>query len=343
MQFTHDIYYPVAHRTQDEIDALKNRYKTLDETIIPAVMKSNGFTSVSWTKPTTWGTSHVIYIVTVKELKEALILRANIGWGEREGMMIVEKCISDRLMPLGTPVNQILVADISRKQFAFDYQIQKKLQGVDIEDYFHGAEDEYDALSFAIGKYVGLWSYLSFTDFGRFDTDRATKGELVGTKKSMYAYIIVRLDDDIRFLVDSGVLDIVQADTIQKLFDQYKDTINAGGVSTLVHHDLADHNIMFDGKRTITGFFDWEAAVAGDPILDLASSPTWKTHFPREEKMIEGYKSVRDLPEYFKEKMDIYRLRTMLWKMVYAVRAGILNEDRKNKFQSSLTPFKLKI
>ena len=91
--------------------------------------------------------------------------------------------------------------------------------------------------------------------FGRFDTTSATKGELVGTKQSMYEYIIVRLDEDIRFLVDAGLLAIAKADAIRTLFDQYKAPINAGGVSTLVHHDLADHNIMFDGKRIITGFF----------------------------------------------------------------------------------------
>ena len=253
MQFTHDIYYPVAHRTQDEIDALKNRYKTFDETIIPAVMKSNGFTSVSWTKPTTWGTSHVIYIVTVKEQKEPLILRANIG-GASEGMMVVEKLISREAMKLNIPVNEVLIADISRKQFSFDYQIQKKLKGKDIEDHFHGTRDEYDTLSFSVGKYVGQWGALSLSGFGRFDTASAMKGRLVGTKQSMYEYIIVRLDEDIRFLVDADLIDIAKADAILKLFDQYKDPINADGVSTLVHHDLADHNIMFDGERTITGF-----------------------------------------------------------------------------------------
>jgi len=340
MQFRHDIYYPVAHRTQDEIDALKNRYDTFDETIIPAVMKSNGFTSVSWIKPTTWGTSHVLYIVTVKEQKEPLILRANIG-GTFEGMMVVEQLISREALKLNIPVNEILIADISRKQFSFDYQIQKKLKGKDIEDHFRGTQEEYDDLSFSIGKYVGQWGEISLTGFGRFDTYSATKGELVGTKQSMHEYTIVRLDEDIRFLVDAELFAIAKADAIRKLFDQYKDPINAGSVSTLVHHDLADHNIMFDGKHTITGIFDWEAAVAGDPVLDLASAPTWKTHYPREEKMIEGYRSIRDLPDFFTEKMNIYRLRTMLWKMVYAIRAGILNKERKKRFVLSLTPFKI--
>ena len=217
-----DIYYPVAHRTQDEIDALKNRYDTFDAKIIPVVMKSNGFTSVSWTKPTTWGTSHVIYIVTVKEQKDPLIFRANIG-GISEAMMVVEKLISGELMKLNIPVNEIFVADISRKQFPFDYQIQKKLKGMDIEDHFHGNHKEYDNISFEIGKYVGMWGSIKINGFGRFENS------LRGTKKSMYDYIIVRLDEDIRFLVNAKLFDIKKATVVRKLFDEYKEPINNGG------------------------------------------------------------------------------------------------------------------
>lgn len=109
---------------------------------------------------------------------------------------------------------------------------------------------------------------------------------------------------------------------------------------SLVHHDLADHNFMHEGDR-ITGIFDWENAVIGDPILDLASCPTWKTHYPREEKLIEGYTSVRALPEHFQEKMHVYRLRTMIWKMVFAVRNNMLNQARRQRFLDALGPFKL--
>ena len=107
---------------------------------------------------------------------------------------------------------------------------------------------------------------------------------------------------------------------------------------SLIHHDLADHNIMFKNSK-ITGIFDWEACCIGDPVLDLASCPTWKTHFPREQKLIEGYTSVTSLPNHFVEKMRIYKLRTMLWKMVFAIRANIVTENRKQKFLSALIPF----
>ncbi len=80
----------------------------------------------------------------------------------------------------------------------------------------------------------------------------------------------------------------------------------------------------------------------GDPVLDLASCPTWKTHYPREEKLIEGYTSVTSLPDHFEEKRNIYRLRTMFWKMVYAIRANILTKRRIERFSTALEPFGIK-
>ena len=335
-----DIFYPVAHRSQEEIDALKMRYETFDDGLIPRLVKDSvGLTATTWMKPATWGTSHVTYIVSVKERERPVVLRANNGPKEPETYMIVEKMITDEVATLGIPVNRILFVDISRKTYPFDYQIQEGLEGKDIEDNFHGTREDYDQMSFDLGRYIAMWGDLSFKNFGRFRVN-PTGILLEGSKQSMYEYILVRLDEDIRFLVDHGVFDAKKADAVRKLFDARKAVMSCP-VGTLVHYDLADHNIMFDGQNSITGIFDWEAAVVGDPILDLASCPMWKTHYPREKKLIEGYKSIRDLPNFFKEKMDIYRLRTMLWKMVYAIRAGILNEDRKKKFDAALVPFKI--
>lgn len=336
-----DIFYPVAHRSDEEIEALKNRYLTFDENVIPEVIKhACSMSAVSWKKPESWSTSHVIYIVTVRERARPVVVRANIGWGEPERYMVVEKLITDQVASHGIPVNRILHVDISRDVHAFDYQIQDMLEGDDVEGHFHGTRADYDQLSFDLGRYVGQWGELEYEGFGRFDLGAASDGRLVGTKSSMYDYIIVRLDEDILYLVEAGVISSLQGAAIRKVFEDHKPVISVKK-GTLVQYDLADHNVMFDGEKMITGIFDWEAAVVGDPVLDLASAPTWKTFFPREEKMIEGYRSVRDLPSFFKEKMAIYRLRTMLWKMVYAIRAGILNMDRKRKFDDSLKPFRL--
>jgi len=333
-----DIYYRHAHRSQEEIDIVAKRFELFDVSWIPKIFKQAlGLTATSWVRPDSYGTIHVIYRVAVKEQSKQFLLRANCNIPAPEIEMKLEQLIAKKVTLLDVPVNHILHVDISRKAFPFDFQIQECLPGADLEDHFNGTKDDYDRMSFALGQYVARLGEIELDGFGRFDEDQVKKENLIGMKKSFPEYIEVCLDDDLRFIADSGIITVKTAKLIRKLFDQYRPVMNILR-GTLVHHDLADHNFMHVKDR-ITGIFDWENAVSGDPVLDLASCPTWTTHFPREEKFLEGYRSVRALPDHFGEKMQIYRLRTMLWKMVFALRVGILNEKRRQRFFDALSPF----
>ncbi len=332
-----DIYYRHAHRSQEEIDIIKKRYELFNVSFIPKIFKKAlGLTAVSWAKPDSYGTTHVIYTVTVKEQKDPLLLRAVVGITKPEIEMKTEQLITDKVRPLGVPVNKVIYVDVSRNIFPFDFHIQEVMAGADIEDHFAGTKEQYDRISFTLGTYIATFDQLSFDKFGLFDEHEALNEKLVGTKPSFFDYIITRLDEDLKFIRENAVITTKQVEDIRKSFDTYKPVIDIPK-GTLVHHDLADHNIMHvDG--TITGIFDWDRAIIGDPVLDLASCPTWKTHYPREEILIEGYKSIRSLPDHFTEKMYIYRLRTMLWKMVFAIRNGILNDARRQRFFDAMKP-----
>lgn len=333
-----DIYYRHAHRSQEEIDIVAKRFELFDVSWIPKIFKQAlGLTATSWVRPDSYGTIHVIYKVSVKEKNKQYLLRANSNITVPEIEMKLEELITKKVVLLDVPVNHILHVDISRNVFPFDFQIQEVLLGSDLEDHFSGDKDAYDRMSFALGQYVARLGEIKLDGFGRFDEEQVKKGNLVGTKKSFSDYIEVCLDDDLRFISDSGIISVKTASFIRRLFDEYQPIMNILR-GTLVHHDLADHNFMHVGDR-ITGIFDWENAVSGDPVLDLASAPTWATHYPREDKLIEGYKSIRSLPDHFVEKMQIYRLRTMIWKMVFALRAGILNDTRRERFFNALSPF----
>jgi fructosamine-3-kinase len=63
-------------------------------------------------------------------------------------------------------------------------------------------------------------------------------------------------------------------------------------------------------------------------MLDIASMPTWKAHYPRLEKFLEGYQHITKLPDNFDEKYALYKLRTLLWKTAFCHKAGILNPER---------------
>lgn len=338
-----DIYYTVAHRSQDEIDSFKVRYEKFDPScILPIFRKSLSLRVLEMKPSTSWGSSHVIYFVKVQGRKSPLVFRANLGFNTMpEAVMKVEQLICDEVAQTGVPTNKVLYVDISRKSYNFDYQIEECLEGSDIESNFKGTKEEYDKMSFDLGVYIAIYSKIQFDKFGMFEVNSANKNILIGTKNTFYDYIITCLDKDLSYLVNSSVVTNDKRKKIRDLFEEFKPVINNIKRGSLVHHDLADHNIFFDEKCKITGIFDWEAAIVGDPILDLASCPTWRTFYPREEILIEGYRSIAQLPDHFREKMNIYRLRTMLWKIVYAIRMNILNSTRKQKFYEALEPFNL--
>lgn len=350
-----DVYYAVAHREQAEIDSFKTRYDDFDDSVIAEIFqKKMGLKAVSWQKSKSWGTSHVIYFVKTQERDDELVFRANLGVNlEPEGVMLVEKLVTDQVAALGVPTNRVLEVDISRQEYPFDYQIQEKIVGQDIEDHFTGTQAEYDALSYELGVLVAKMGELTYDKFGKFDENAVKSGKLIGTKETFYDYLMTSLDGDLEYLQQDEILTAKQAEQIKEVFENSRDTaqiVSADGKpakGVLVHHDLADHNLMFakgaaqdtTGQPRITAIFDWEACVVGDPVLDLASCPTWRTHHPRTEQLLAGYTSVRALPKNFQAKWDLYTLRTMLWKMVFAVRMKIVTEARVKRFEQALVPF----
>jgi len=335
-----DIYYPVAHRSQEQIDTFKTRYDKFDDSIIPEVFKKALSLKVkSWKPSRSWGSSHVIYFVKIQNHHE-LVFRANTGFGKPETVMLTEKLITEKVAEFGVPTNIILHADVSRKDFPFDFQIQEVLKGNDPEQKNDWKKEDYDILSFELGQAIAKIHSIKFDNWGQFDEKNTLEGKLNGTDASFYDYLITCLESDLEYLINDKIITSKAAIKTQELFFNNKDLINSTPKGSLIHHDLADHNITYEGNH-FAGIFDWETAVVADPILDLASCPTWRTHYPREQKLLEGYTAVNPLPENFEEKKNLYLLRTMLWKTVYAIRMNIMTPERKERFNNILKRYNI--
>jgi aminoglycoside phosphotransferase (APT) family kinase protein len=333
-----DIHYPVQ-RPQQEIDSYKTRYTDFDQSTIEPIICGffGSSTQVKSISPSgKFGTSHVIYFVELGD-EQRYVFRANCGVGPPEIAMMAEKLIADRLQKQDIPVNHVLFADISRTLYPFDYQIVEMMDGGDIELTFTGTKEEYDRLSYELGTLIARLGMVKTEGFGRWMLGGVNNGKLIGRKSTMSEYVSVYVPQDIAHLVGAEILTKEQGERIEAAFTKYAPYINEGTPS-IVHYDLADHNLMTNGTN-ITAIFDWEASVSGDIILDLASAPTWKTMYPREELLLAGFRSVTALPRYFEEKYRIYLLRTLLWKMAYALKRGAMNEERKMKFFKALEPF----
>lgn len=331
-----DIHYPVAHRSQEEIDQFKTRYEDFDENIIPSIVKDViGERLKKVERSTSWGSGHVIYFLKFAKPHRDLVFRANVNMSEPERIMYVEKLITDLVSQHDIPTNRIIYVDVTRKKYDFDFTIQERLGGIDPEDEFAGTEEEYDQFNFETGQAIAKLGDIKLDGFGRFDeTIAVAEDRLEGNKTQLSEYINVCCDEDLDSLEELSIITSRQAQRIKDFFQQRKDIIDIKQGS-LVHYDLADHNLRYKGGQ-LEAIFDWETAVVASPVLDLASCPTWRSHYPKREKLLEGYQSIKALPDNFEELEKVFFLRTMVWKMRFAIRAGILNETRKARFDEAL-------
>jgi len=327
-----DIHYGGggANLSLEESIRAKKRYELFDTSYIQRIFKDvMNLKVLSFEKPKSWGLPHVIYIVKLKNHRD-LVLRAQQRGQFPETALVVEKLITEKVTRVGIKTNKIIHVDISRKKYPFDFQIQEKFEGLDPEIVFHGTQKDYDRISFQLGEYIAKMSEIKCDGFGRFDE------KMVGTKKNNYDYIVTELDDQLNNIVDNKHLSFEQSGKIIKIFKESKELINVKAGS-LVHYDLADHNLRYNPVTfDLEVIFDWESAVSSDPFLDIGSCPTWRTLYEREEKLLEGYSSLKTLPVNYREKINIYRLRTMIWKLVHNIKFGILTPERLGKFNQAL-------
>lgn len=92
--------------------------------------------------------------------------------------------------------------------------------------------------------------------------------------------------------------------------------------SSLLHGDLSYDNILIDPKtEDLKSVIDWEDAVLGDPIFELAGLATFHPE-SRHSVFLDAYYQDRERPEDFDRRFWTYYLRIALAKAVHRHRFG---------------------
>ena len=333
-----------ANRTVEEALVYKNKkYDIFDTKLIADIFDRVLHKKViGFEKPLNIGLPHVSYVVHLEQ-SEDLFFRANLGPIEPEVQLVKEQLTSDIARAHGLPANHILHVDISRSIYPFDYQIQEMVKGLDAEIEFHGTKEDYDTFSFSLGQWVAKLSDIPVDGFGQFSPEKVIEKRLVGESATFYDYIQIQLEEEIQEIEHAGFITSHTAEKLREVFISSQSLCDCKK-SSLVHYDLADHNLRYDPKTfEVSAIFDWEASVAGDTVLDLASCPTWKTLYPREEKLLEGYLSLKPRPDHLVEKMKLFKLRTILWKVCQNIKFSIFIPERQKRFEDALALFGLEM
>lgn len=330
---TEKVFYFNTHRSLELVKNLENRYKDFSAHVIQEIFKEVLGLEVTNVRPSSnYGTGHVIYFVSAGS--QELVFRANTGIEQPEHYMCLEQKFNELYSSAGIPVGTLVHADCSRLKYDFDYQILHVLPGKDLETEWTGSEEEYKKICFQLGQIVAQQYLCPVQGFGRF---KKGDDQLRGHYASAFDYVMAYLDYDIAVLKDKSIIDASFADSLTSYFTNLRDFFDKDTQGYLVHHDLADHNIRYSGD-SIVAVFDWENAVSFDPISELGSAHTWLSHYQfKREEMVKGFvDKLGYKPENLDKKVSIYFLRTMIWKLSFALRREKFTDRHKQLWQQAL-------
>lgn len=131
------------------------------------------------------------------------------------------------------------------------------------------------------------------------------------------------MDSDAVSCEQYGYIDSKQFDQIYAIGDTDVQEWSIENPS-LLHGDLSYDNILVkDGK--LSGVIDWEDAVLGDPVFELAGLATFHP-VERHSLFIESYYEGREKPMDFDRRFWTYYLRIALAKTVHRHRFGYTTE-----------------
>lgn len=133
------------------------------------------------------------------------------------------------------------------------------------------------------------------------------------------SYFTTKLDEHVHYAQCHSLIDGTEAYYITRVVRKLAASDTAIGHS-LLHGDLSDRN-LFVSNGEVTAIIDWEDALIGDPVFDLAY---WATFHPEElhSSLLDSYFTWTEKPQDFHQRFWVYYLRIALSKLVQHHRRG---------------------
>lgn len=335
-----DVYYYNAQRSIELVLQLQNRHSNFKEQDVYDIFRESGIDNIEKiTLNTSKGAGHIIAFVDTKD-KHTYVYRQTFGLPTPESYMLFEKDIVEKYKSLDIPSVDILA---SGSKPWFEWQIMEVLPDQNLKE-VPCTQAEYDNLSLQIWEIIAKQYHLPHEWWGRIFKDK--NNDLRWCKDTHHAHLTAYLWYDLDVMGLSQIVDeasiallknhIAGAKT-QKMFANTK--------SYLIDNDLPEHNVTVNKEKTkITAVYDRENAVIFDPICELWSLPTRVSQYPKKEKLKEWFWSYLNKSNIwdnvdissFDEKIAVYFLRTMLWKMPLAIKGNKLLPRHLEVFEEAL-------
>jgi len=252
------------------------------------------------------GTFHKIYRVRMPE--RAWIFKLSLD-NPDFGFAIETRAMA-ALKTIGLPSLHVEAFDVLCDGVSAPYLLIEEARGRALRE-FEDAETQQlpEPLLFEFGRILAQVHQIPARGAGLIDCAREN---WTGLHKTWRDHLSLRLESHLKTCREIGAINPVESNVIDRIFAQAN--IDHAPVR-LLHGDPGHHNVFSDGAQ-ITALIDWEDALAGDPIFDIAY---WGT-FVRDEmraRFLDGYQTIEKLPGDFEFRYWLYYLRVALSKTVH--------------------------
>ncbi|MBX7207912.1 MAG: aminoglycoside phosphotransferase family protein [Verrucomicrobiaceae bacterium] len=252
---------------------------------------------------------------------QAMFVRLENG-PEEDDYIVVESAVMEQVRALGVPVPRVLAVDASRRHVTGAWQALERIAFPDLNRWFKQGVLDDGSVAFDIGAAVARWQALTPPGFGPFDS--SAPHDLRGFHASYEDYFRLRLADHLGFLVERGFIEREKCVEIERAIDEHQALLQIGR-GCLVHKDLALWNILGPRDR-IAAFIDFDDSISGDAMDDLSLLACFHDGVFL-LRALDGYRSVRPLPDEHRKRFWLHLLRNMIVKSVIRVGAGYFDRD----------------
>ncbi len=307
-KFRKNIFHPKADMPVEK--SYLERYKKkfiLSEKVIKKIFLDKLSLKVQSISPILTKTSfHSLYVVRAGAKK--FVLKVNLLSDVCPGLSFyIDDVVNSFLFERHMPNLPIYIIDPSRYSYPFDYMIMDYLDGESLDKTDQKSAFQDLGMNFSeIHKIKGKY-------YGTLRVGSLSLMELVGMYKDWNDFLHVNLTKHIDKCLMLGVFDKKTSDFINNVFKKTK--INTRKIS-LLHNDPGQRNVITKNGK-IVGVLDWEDAILGDPLWDIAFIDTFlfgKNDRNKFKAFLIGYGS--DYKKIYTKKYLLYYLRIAMLKAV---------------------------
>lgn len=276
-------FYPKADVVLDDEDlrGLAGLSRQISTEDARRALASREMPVISLEPMTTMGTFHELFTFSAQS-QPAGVLKANrMAARVVDRPLLAELSVSRALSDHGVAHAEIRLADCSREAVPFDFQVIDFVEGESFRA-FDGDETATMGRLALLANYLRRCHAVEGTGFGLL-ANEGTEPELRGSQATWADYLAVQLERHLQLTVGAGLVTTAEAADIAAVFA----TAASGeplSQGRLLHGDCGPHNSIYgqDGQVLL---IDWEDAVLGDPLFDVAMWATfnperrWQTFF----------------------------------------------------------------